>query len=228
MFSVQTRWPARHPERIQLYSLNTPNGIKVALALEEMQLPYEPHLIDITKGDQFTDAYKSLNPNSKIPSIIDPDGPDGKAIGLMESVVILEYLAGKTGLFIPTHVHDKLTCRQWLVFQAAHIGPMFGQFGHFYRYAREQCDHPYPVERYKNETRRLLGILNTQLESQDYLLASGYSIVDMACVPWVECLGTFYKASDVLELPSYNAVMQWLQRCTERPAYQRARQVCAL
>lgn len=228
MFAIQQRWPAQHPDRIQLYSLNTPNGIKVALALEEMQLPYEAHTINITTGDQLTAEFKSLNPNGKIPAIIDPHGIDDKPTGLMESVVILQYLAEKTGLFIPQNPRDLLECRQWLVFQAAHLGPMFGQFGHFYRYAKAQCDHPYPVERYRNEARRLLAILEQRLSEREYLLDYGYSIVDMACAPWVECLEVFYKASDELKLAEYTHVAAWLKRCTQRPAYQIARSVCAL
>jgi len=228
MFAIQNRWPSKHPERIQLYSLNTPNGIKVALALEEMQLAYEAHTIDITQGDQHTEEYKALNFNSKIPCIIDPNGPDKQPIALMESVVILEYLADKAGKFKPTTQREQLECRQWLTFQAAHLGPMFGQFGHFYMYAKEQCQDPYPTERYKKESQRLLGLLDQRLSQQDYLLSYGYSIVDMACVPWVECLASHYQAGETLNLSAYTHVARWLSACTQRPAYQRASTVCAL
>lgn len=228
MFDIEKRWPSKHPERIQLYSLNTPNGIKVALALEEMQLAYEAHTIDITQGDQHTPEYQALNFNSKIPCIIDPAGPDNQPIALTESVVILEYLADKTARFKPTSQREQLECRQWLTFQAAHLGPMFGQFGHFYKYANEQCKDPYPTERYRKESQRLLNILDQRLSQQPYLLHYGYSIVDMACVPWVDCLDGHYQAGDILDLASYPHLSRWLQACTQRPAYQRARNVCAL
>ncbi len=228
MFAIKNRWPSKHPERIQLYSLNTPNGIKVALALEEMQLAYEAHTVDITQGDQHTAEYKALNFNNKIPSIIDPNGPDNQPIALTESVVILDYLADKTANFKPTSLREQLECRQWLTFQAAHLGPMFGQFGHFYMYAKEQCKDPYPMERYRKESQRLLGILDQRLSQQAYLLNCGYSIVDMACLPWVDCLEGHYQAGDILDLPSYKHVSRWLTACKQRPAYLRARDVCAL
>lgn len=221
------RWPAQHPERIQLYSMNTPNGIKVALALEEMNLAYEPHTINILKGDQHTDAFRALNPNGKIPALMDPAGPDGHAINLMESGAILRYLADKTGEYAPLDKAGKSACDQWLFFQAAHIGPMFGQFDHFYVYAKDKCDHPYPLERYSAETRRLLGVLEQHLSRHNYMLGDSYSIADMAICPWVECLGGTYNALAQLQLDEFTEVQRWLSACTQRPAYGRARQVCA-
>ncbi|MDO3383903.1 glutathione S-transferase N-terminal domain-containing protein [Gilvimarinus algae] len=225
---VRERWPASHPSHIQLYSMNTPNGIKVALALEEMHLAYEPHTINILEGDQFSEAFKVINPNSKIPALIDPNGPDDHPISLMESGAILRYLADKTGEFIPLDRAGKSACDQWLYFQVGHIGPMFGQFGHFFKYARDKCDHPYPLKRYTDETRRLLGVLEHHLERHEYMLGESYSIADMAIVPWVECLGGFYQASEPLQLDEFKAVNRWQQACTSRPAYGKAREVCSL
>lgn len=225
---LNNRWPAQHPERIQLYSMNTPNGIKVALALEEMHLPYEAHTVDITQGDQFSEAFCSINPNSKIPALADPKGPDGYPISLMESCAILRYLAQKTGEFTPLNRTAKSVCEQWLFFQAAHIGPMFGQFGHFFKFARQDCQDPYPLERYRKESQRLLGVLDKHLQRHHYMLGDSYSIVDMAIAPWVECLESFYQAAEALKLQQFQQLQQWLAQCTARPAYQRAKVVCAL
>ncbi len=223
---VRQRWPARHPQRMQLYSMNTPNGIKVALALEEMHLPYEPHTVNILKGDQHDEAFKVLNPNGKIPALLDPQGPDDHPITLMESCAILRYLAEKSGEYIPLDRAGKSACEQWLFFQAGHIGPMFGQFGHFFVYAADQCDHPYPLRRYTDETRRLLDVLEQHLARHEYMLGESYSIADMSICPWVACLADTYHASEHLGLAEFSRVGQWLAQCTSRPAYVRAREVC--
>lgn len=221
------RWPPRNKELIQLYSMNTPNGIKVALALEEMRLPYETHTIDITQGDQHHPEFLWINPNGKIPALYDPEGPDGHPVTLMESAAILIYLAEKTGDYIPLDPEGKSACLQWLFFQMGHIGPMFGQFGHFYVYARDKCDHPYPVKRYTDETRRLLGVLEQHLAHHEFMLGGSYSIADMAIVPWVDCLETFYQARQHLQLDEFPQVNRWLERCTQRPNYRIASQVCS-
>lgn len=222
------RWPPRNRELIQLYSMNTPNGIKVALALEEMRIPYEAHTIDITKGDQHRPEFLWINPNGKIPALYDPEGPDGHPVSLMESAAILIYLAEKTGEYIPLDPEGKSACLQWLFFQMGHIGPMFGQFGHFYLFARDKCDHPYPLQRYTDETRRLLGVLEQHLAHHDFMLGGSYSIADMAIGPWVDCLETFYQAGDHLKLDDFPQVNGWLERCTQRPNYRIASQVCSL
>ena len=160
--SEERKWPIEHPDRIQLYSLATPNGQKVSIALEELSLPYEPHKVNIMENDQFTDEFKAACPNSKIPAIVDPDGPDGKPLAIFESGAILLHLAEKTGKLIPTDARKRSECLQWLFFQMAGVGPMFGQLGHFYKFAKERL--PYPTERYTNEVRRLLGVLETQLD----------------------------------------------------------------
>lgn len=221
------RWPPRNRELIQLYSMNTPNGIKVALALEEMRIPYEAHTIDITKGDQHRPEFLWINPNGKIPALYDPEGPDGHPVSLMESAAILIYLAEKTGEYIPLDPEGKSACLQWLFFQMGHIGPMFGQFGHFYRFARDKCDHPYPLKRYTDETRRLLGVLEQHLAHHEFMLGGSYSIADMAICPWVDCLETFYQAGDHLQLKDFPQVNDWLERCTQRPNYRIASQVCS-
>lgn len=177
-------------------------------------------------GDQFLDEYKSISPNSKIPALIDPNGPGGRPITLMESGAILLYLAEKTGKLLPLG-EEKFSYLPWLFFQVGHIGPMFGQFGHFYRYAKDKCDHPYPIERYRTEVKRLLQVLETRLKASPYVGGPLFSIVDIAHYPWVECLDQFYNAAETLELDRYVNVKDWLDRCRARPSYARGSKVCA-
>jgi GST-like protein len=216
---IESQWPIADRSKLQLFSLNTPNGIKVAVALEELGIPYEPHTVHILKGEQFTDAFKSISPNSKIPAIVDLHGPGGKPFALMESGAILIYLAEKAGRLLPTDPALRFKCLQWLFFQVGHIGPMFGQFGHFFKYARDKCDHPYPLERYRAEAHRLLGVLEVQLTENQYLIGD-YSIADIATFPWVNALNVSYGAGDVLPLAEFPHVEAWLSRCTARPSFQ--------
>ena len=202
--------------KIQLYSLATPNGQKVSIALEEMGLEYDAHTADILKNEQFTDSFVKLNPNSKIPVIVDPNGPDGKEITVFESGAILLYLAEKTGKFLATDPALRVETLQWLFFQMGGVGPMFGQFGHFYKYAKDKCDHPYPKERYTNEAKRLLKVLDTRLEGRKFLVGEEYSIADMATFPWVGCLDWGYSARDFLEVDSFKNVVAWHDRCMSR------------
>ena len=225
---IYTKWPAQNENILQLYSLATPNGIKVGVALEEMEIEYEPHTINILEGDQHTAEYKSLNPNSKIPAIIDPNGPGGRMISMMESGAILLYLANKSGRFFPADPLEQQECIQWLFFQVGHIGPMFGQFGHFYKFAVDSCKDPYPVDRYKAETKRLLEVLEQQLSERDYILGANYSIADMAIFPWVETLNGFYEAGEVLGYADYKNVVAWISRCGSRPAVEKGRAVCSI
>ncbi len=218
------RWPAQDPDVIQLYTMATPNGQKVSICLEEMQLPYEAHLINIMKNDQFDPDYLKLSPNGKIPTLLDPHGPEDEPMLLMESVVMLQYLADKTGRFFPQNYRSRMEGLQWLTFQAAHIGPMFGQFGHFHVYAKDKTTDTYARNRYLNETKRLLKVLDTRLAGRDHIL-DDYSIVDMAIMPWVECLESFYKAANVLELDALPNVKGWRARVTSRPGYQRGKDV---
>ncbi len=212
-------------EKIQLYSLATPNGQKISIALEEMKLPYDAHLIDITKGEQFSKEFVTINPNSKIPVIVDPNGPDGDPIFIMESGAILIYLARKSGRFLPSNPRLESEVLQWLFFQTSGVGPMFGQFGHFYKYATANCDHPYPVSRYTNEVKRLLGVLDKRLEGREFL-AGDYSIADIATFPWIDGLTEFYAANEYLQLDQFKNVNSWFQRCTDRPAAQKGKLVC--
>ena len=223
---IENRWPIQDRSKVQLFSLNTPNGIKVSVALEELGVPYEAHLVHIGKNDQFTPEFISISPNSKIPAIVDLNGPGGQPISLMESGAILIYLAEKTGRLMPTDPAQRYKCLQWLFFQVGHIGPMFGQFGHFFKYAKDKCDHPYPLERYTNEAKRLLGVLNTQLSDREYLVGE-LSIADIATFPWVDALDSGYGAGDVIPVSDYPHVSAWLDRCKARPSFVVGKDVCS-
>lgn len=204
-------------EKIQLYAFPTPNGLKISIALEEMGLAYDYRRIDILKGDQFKPEYIQINPNSKIPSIVDPKGPGGRSLAIMESGAILVYLAQKSGQFWSNDPAEQSEILQWLFFQVGGVGPMFGQFGHFFKYAKDQCDHPYPVERYKKEVRRQLGVLESRLSEEEFLAAKKYSIADMATMPWVRCLKDHYGAQDALGLSEFKNVNAWVNKLSERP-----------
>lgn len=221
-----SQWAPQHPERIQLYSLATPNGQKIGIALEETGIPYEAHKINILKGEQFSEEYKRINPNSKIPSLIDPNGPNGQPITLMESGAILLYLARKTQQLLPTDPHQEWEAIQWLFFQMASIGPFFGQFGHFYKFARNKTTDEYGLNRYTQETQRLLGVLNTRLQGRQYLVADQFTIVDVATFPWVNALD-FYGGKAHLDYDSYEWIQPWVDRCMARPAVQRGIKVCS-
>lgn len=218
-FPVTRRWPPADPGVIQLYSLATPNGVKVSIMLEECALPYEVHRIDIGTGDQMTPEFISLNPNNKIPAIIDPDGPDGP-LALWESGAILTYLADKTGQFLPRDGAARWHTLQWLMFQMGGIGPMFGQLGFFHRYKGREIEDPRPRERYYGETKRLLGVLDGQLEGRDWITGA-YSIADIAIAPWVRTLRTGYDAADEVGLDGFKNVGRWLDAFLARPAVQR-------
>jgi GST-like protein len=205
-------------KNVQVYALGSPNGIKIPIALEEMGLKYDTHTVDILKGDQFSEEFRKINPNGKIPAVIDPSGPGGKPISIMESGAILLYLAEKSGKLLPHDSTTRSEAIQWLFFQAANIGPMFGAFGHFHTYGKENCNHPYPEARFEKETVRLLKILDDKLQDQIYVIDNNYSIVDISIFPWVMWLDMFYKASEQLELASFKNIMAWVCRCNERPA----------
>ena len=220
-FPITARWPAEHPDRLQLYSLNTPNGVKVSIMLEETGLPYEPHLVDIMKNESWTPEFMSLNPNGKIPAIIDPDGPGGRPIGLFESGAILLYLADKTGQLIPADPARRWETIQWVFFQMAAIGPMFGQVGFFHRFAGKAIEDKRPLQRYVDESKRLLGVLEGRLEGRDWLMGDDYTIADIATLGWVRNFVTFYEARDLVDYDSLRNVPAWLERGLKRPAVQR-------
>lgn len=220
-FPITKRWPAQHPDRIQLYSLPTPNGVKASVALEELALPYEAHLVSFGSDDQLTPEFMSLNPNNKIPAILDPDGPGGKPLGLFESGAILIYLAEKTGKLIPKDPVQRIECIQWLMFQMGGVGPMFGQLGHFYKFAADKIKDPYPTDRYLNETKRLLGVLDGRLAGRSYIMGDEYTIADIATFPWVRTLTNTYDAGEALGLDGFQNVIEWRDRCLARPAVQK-------
>jgi GST-like protein len=219
-FPITGRWPAEHPDRLQLYSLNTPNGVKVSIMLEETGLPYEPHLVDIGQNESWTPEYLSLNPNGKIPAIIDPDGPGGKPLALFESGAILIYLAEKTGKLLSADPAVRYQTIQWVMFQMGAIGPMFGQVGFFHKFAGKAFADKRPLERYVAESKRLLGVLETRLEGRDWIM-DDYSIADVATLGWVRNLIGFYGARDLVGFDDLKNVPAWLERGLARPAVQR-------
>ncbi len=222
---IQRRFPTQHPERIQLYSMATANGLKVSILLEEVGLLYDPHLVHIGKDDQFSEEFILLSPNSKIPAIMDPSGPGGRPLALSESAAILIYLAEKTGKLAPTGEAERLECLQWLFFQMGHVGPMFGQYGHFKKFAGDACKDPYPLARYTKEVRRLLGVIEARLGGRDFILG-GYSIADIAIFPWVNTVVGFYEGTEDVGFASFPRVAAWLGRCNERPATERGKLAC--
>ncbi|TAH47375.1 MAG: glutathione S-transferase [Elusimicrobia bacterium] len=220
-FPITHRWPAQHPERIQLYSTATPNGVKVSIMLEETGLPYEVHRVDIMQNESFTPEFLSLNPNGKIPAIIDPDGPGGEPLALFESGAILLYLADKTGRFIPADAARRWETIQWVFFQMAAIGPMFGQVGFFHKFAGREYEDKRPLQRYVNESRRLLGVLDARLNGREWIMGEEYSIADIATLGWVNNLITFYGARELVGFDAFANVGAWLERGLQRPAVMR-------
>ncbi len=225
-FPVTQRWPAAYPDRLQLYSLNTPNGVKVSIMLEEIGLPYEAHFIDIGQNETWTPEYLSLNPNGKIPAIIDPDGPGGQPLALFESGAILVYLAEKTGRLLSADPATRYQTLQWVMFQMAAIGPMFGQLGFFHKFAGREYEDKRPRDRYVAESKRLLGVLETRLEGRDWIV-DDWSIADVATLGWVRNLIGFYEARDLVEFDSLKTVPAWLERGLARPAVQRGLEIPA-
>lgn len=217
-FPITQKWPAQHPDRIQLYSLPTPNGVKVSIMLEECGLPYEPHLVDFGSNDQMSPAFLSLNPNNKIPAILDPNGPGGKPLGLFESGAILIYLAEKTGKFLPADAAARYETIQWLMFQMGGIGPMFGQLGFFHKFAGKDYEDKRPRDRYVAESSRLLGVLNQRLEGRSWIMGDDYTIADIATFGWVRNLIGFYGAGDLVEIQKFPHVTRVLDAFVARPA----------
>lgn len=218
---ITARWSPADAGKIQLYSFPTPNGVKVSITLEELGLPYEAHLAHLGNDDQKTREFLSLNPNGKIPAIIDPNGPAGEPIGIFESGAILLYLAEKTGKLIPSDPAQRVECIQWLFFQKAGIGPMFGQLGHFYKNMAGKLKDDYPTQRYLNETKRLLEVLDGRLDGRQWILGDQYTIADIATFPWVRSVRDFYKAGEAVGLGGFKNVTRWLEVCMARPASQK-------
>ena len=217
-FPITRKWPAQHPERLQLYSLPTPNGVKVSILLEELGLPYEPHLVNFGTNDQFSPEFLSLNPNNKIPAIIDPDGPGGQPLALFETGAILVYLAEKTGQFMPTDAAGRYHTLQWLMWQMGGVGPMFGQLGFFHKFAGKDFEDKRPRDRYVAESKRLLGVLDKHLVGRDWIMGADYTIADIAVFPWVRNLVGFYEAGELVGFDDFAEVKRVLAAFVARPA----------
>jgi GST-like protein len=220
-FPITTKWPARHPERLQLYSLPTPNGQKVGIMLEETGLPYEPQLVSFDSNDQMSPQFLSLNPNNKIPAILDPNGPDGRPLALFESGAILLYLAEKCGQFLPADAAGRYETIQWLMFQMGGIGPMFGQVGFFHKFAGKSYEDKRPLERYVAESRRLLRVLDQRLAGRAWMMGEHYTIADIATFPWVNNLYAFYEAGELVGRSDFANVNRVLAAFLARPAVQK-------
>ena len=215
---IQAKWPAQHPERLQLYSLPTPNGVKVSILLEETGLPYEPHLVSFETNDQMSPAFLSLNPNNKIPAILDPNGPGGQPLALFESGAILIYLAEKTGQFLPSNPARRYETIQWLMWQMGGVGPMFGQLGFFHKFAGKDFEDKRPRDRYVDETKRLLGVLDNHLNGRTWIMGDDYTIADIAVFPWVRNLIGFYDAGELVGFDNFPQVSRALAAFVARPA----------
>jgi GST-like protein len=224
-FPITRKWPARYPERIQLYSLPTPNGVKASIMLEETGLPYEPHLVNFQTNDQMSPEFLSLNPNNKIPAIIDPDGPGGKPLALFESGAILLYLADKTGKCIPAGAAARYETIQWLMFQMGGIGPMFGQVGFFHKFAGKDYEDKRPRDRYVAESRRLLGVLEQRLSGRSWIMGDEFTIADIATFPWIRNLAGFYEAGELVGFNDFPEVNRVLKAFVARPAVARGLEI---
>ncbi|MFN3437648.1 MAG: glutathione S-transferase N-terminal domain-containing protein [Acidovorax sp.] len=217
-FAITQKWPAQHPDRLQLYSLPTPNGVKVSIALEELGLPYEPHLVSFDTNDQTSPEFLSLNPNNKIPAILDPNGPGGQPLALFESGAILLYLADKTGQLIPQDAAARYETIQWVMWQMGGLGPMLGQLGFFHKFAGKDYEDKRPRDRYVAESKRLLGVLNQRLAGRQWVMGDQYTIADIAILPWVRNLIGFYGAGDLVEFDQFTELKRVLDVFVARPA----------
>jgi GSH-dependent disulfide-bond oxidoreductase len=224
-FPITQKWPAQHPQWLQLYSLPTPNGVKVSIMLEECGLAYEPHRVAFDTNDQMSGEFRSLNPNNKIPAIIDPNGPGGRPLALWESGAILIYLAEKTGKFLPADAAARYETIQWLMFQMGGIGPMFGQVGFFHKFAGKAFEDKRPRDRYVDESKRLLAVLNGRLEGRDWIMGDNYTIADIATFPWVRNLVGFYEAGELVGFEAFPHVKRALAAFVARPAVMRGLEI---
>jgi GST-like protein len=217
-FPITAKWPAQHPDCLQLYSLPTPNGVKVSIALEELGLPYEAHKVNFQTNDQTTSEFLSLNPNNKIPAILDPQGPGGQPLALFESGAILIYLADKTGKLLPAYPSQRYQAIQWLMWQMGGLGPMFGQLGFFHKFAGKDYEDKRPRDRYVAESKRLLAVLNQHLAGRAWMVGEDYTVADIAIFPWVRNLVGFYEAGDLVGFADFPEVARVLAAFVARPA----------
>jgi len=222
-FPINKKWPAQDPSVLQLYSYPTPNGVKISIALEEMGIPYEAHLVTLSDADVKSPEFLSLNPNNKIPAIVDPNGPDGTAVGLFESGAILIYLAEKSGKLLGNNTTEKAKIIQWLMFQMGGLGPMFGQMGFFYKFAGSAWEDKRPLERYISESKRLMAVLEKELNGKEWI-AGDYSIADIAIAPWLNAT-VFYGTQDILGWDDHPNIKAYLARFMERPAVQKGKDI---
>lgn len=222
-FKITQKWPPQDPSVLQLYSFPTPNGVKVSIALEEMGIPYEAHTVTLSDADVKSPEFLSLNPNNKIPAIIDPNGPNGTPIGLFESGAILIYLAEKSGMLMGETATEKAKVIQWLMFQMGGLGPMFGQLGFFFKFAGSEFEDKRPQQRYLDEAARLLAMLDQELLDKDWI-AGTYSIADIAIGPWLASLD-FYGAREALNWDKHTNLVAYVDRFLARPAVIKGRQI---
>jgi GST-like protein len=224
-FPITRKWPPQHPDRLQLYSLPTPNGVKIAVMLEETGLPYEAHAVRFETDDQLSPEYASLNPYRKIPAILDPNGPDGTPLPLFESGAILIYLADKTGQFMPPGAAGRYETIQWLMFQMAGIGPLFGQLGFFHKFAGREYEDKRPRDHFVEESRRLLGVLDGRLAQRAWIMGDLYTIADIAIFPWIRNLIGYYAAGELVRMADFPHVTRAFQAFALRPAVTRGIQI---
>jgi GST-like protein len=224
-FPITRKWPAKNPKVLQLYSFPTPNGVKVSIALEEAGLPYEAHMVDIGKNESWTTEFLSLNPNGKIPAILDPNGPSGKPLGLFESGAILQYIADRTGKLLPADPNARYETIQWVHFQMGGIGPIFGQVGFFHKFAGREYEDKRPLKRYVDESKRLLGVMEARLKNRQWFMGDDFTIADISMLGWVRNLIGFYGAREIVEYDTLTEVPAWLERCLARPAVQRGLEI---
>ena len=224
---IFAKWPAQHPDRLQLFSAPTPNGVKVGIMLEETGLPYEPHRVDIMANESHDPAFLALNPNGKIPAIYDPDGPGGKPLALFESGAILIYLADKSGQFLSADPATRFETIQWLMWQMGGAGPIFGQLGFFHKFAGKDYEDKRPRDRYAAESARLLGVLNDRLAEREWIIDEGYSIADISLLGWVRNLIGFYDAAEIVGFERFGHVQRWLDAGLAQPGVQRGLVVTA-
>ena len=224
-FPITRRWPAAYPDRLQLYSLPTPNGVKVSIMLEEIGLPYEAHRVDLGKQEQRTPEFLSLNPYGKIPAIIDPAGPGGKPLPLFESGAILLYLGEKTGKLLPADPARRYESVQWLFFQMAAMGPMFGQVGFFHKLAGREIEDKRPLERYRDEARSVLAVVETRFAERTWIMGDEYTIADIAMLGWVRNLVGYYDAGELVGFEDFKRTSAWLERGLARPAVKRGLEI---
>jgi GST-like protein len=224
-FPITQKWPARDPDLLQLYSLPTPNGVKISIMLEEIGLPYEPHRVNFDTKDHLSPEFLSINPYNKIPAILDPDGPDDRPLALFESGAILIYLAEKTRQLLPLDPAHRYETLQWLMFQMAGVGPMFGQLGFFHKFAGKDFEDKRPRDRYVAEAQRLLRVLNARLADRAWIMGDTYTIADIATLPWVRNLIGYYAAGELVGFSDYPHVSRALDAFLARPAVARGLEI---